>query len=90
VNKKASRTSKAGNGNDVHMDIDSGDESDGRNAVREVEAKEELRVAHCDPGNASMQHFHKPMAIMDRSGQRHWEFQCHFCGWYVNAVYTEQ
>jgi len=32
------------------MDIDSGDESDGRNALRGVEAREEPRVACHGPG----------------------------------------
>ncbi|KAF8233939.1 hypothetical protein L208DRAFT_1028027, partial [Tricholoma matsutake] len=50
------------------VDINSGDESDGRSALRGVEVKEELRAAHRSPGNASMQHFHDPMAIVDQLG----------------------
>ena len=68
---------------DLWMDIDSGDESDGRNALRVVEAREEPRVARRGPGNASMQHFHDPTATVDRLGQKRWEFQCCFCALYV-------
>jgi hypothetical protein len=53
ANKKTSRILKEGHGDSVHMDIDSGDESDGRNALREVEAREEPRAARRGPGNAS-------------------------------------
>ena len=67
----------------VCNDIDSGDESDGRSALKGVEVREELRAAHCSPGNASMQHFHDPMATVDKLGQKCWEFQCCFCAWYV-------
>ncbi|KAF8223567.1 hypothetical protein L208DRAFT_1316256, partial [Tricholoma matsutake] len=62
------------------IDINSGDETDGRSALRGVEVKEELRAAHCGPGNTSMQHFHDPRAIVDWLGQKRWEFQCCFCG----------
>src|ERR1700733_12582687 len=46
--KKASSTRAAG----LDDNIDSGDESDGRNALRGVEAQEEPTVAVCGPGNA--------------------------------------
>jgi hypothetical protein len=65
------------------MDIDSGNESDGKNALREVEEREEPKAARRGPGNASMQHFYDPAAIVDRSGQKCWEFRCRFCTWYV-------
>ena len=72
------------------VDINSGDESDRRSALRGVEAREEPRAACHDPGNASMQHFHDSVAIVDRLGQRHWKFQCHFCAWYVkNGISSE-
>ena len=48
--------------NSEHMDIDSGDESDGKSALRQVEAREEPKAAQRGPGNASMQHFHDPTA----------------------------
>jgi len=74
----------------MHVDIDSGDESDGRSALRGVEAREEPRAARRGPGNASMQHFHDPVAIVDRSRQKHWEFRCRFCAWYVkNGISSE-
>jgi hypothetical protein len=47
-------------------DIDSGGESDGRSALRGVEAKEAPRAAHYGPGNASLQHFCDPVATVDR------------------------
>ncbi|KAF8236849.1 hypothetical protein L208DRAFT_1250454, partial [Tricholoma matsutake] len=73
------------------VDIDSGDESDGRSALRGVEVKEEPRAAHCSPGNASMQHFHDPMAIVDWLVQKRWEFQCRFCAWCIkNSILSEQ
>ena len=68
---------------DMRVDIDSGDESDGETALRQVEAREEPRAARRGPGNASMQHFHDPTAIVDRSGQKRWEFRCRLCTWYV-------
>ena len=37
-------------------------------------------------GNASMQHFYEPTVMVDRSGQKHWEFWCCFCTWYVKPV----
>ena len=55
---------------DVHVDISSGDELNGRSALREVEVREEPRAAHCGPENASIQHFHDPIATVDRLGQR--------------------
>jgi hypothetical protein len=58
-------------------------DSDGKSALRGVEAKEEPRAARRGPGNASMQHFYDPTAIVDRSGQKRWEFRCRFCAWYV-------
>jgi len=84
-NKKMSgtRTHQERIDDSEHMDIDSGDESDGKSALRQVEAREEPKAAWRGPGNASMQHFHDPTATVDRSGQKHWEFQCWFCTWYV-------
>lgn len=65
------------------MDIDSGSESDGKGALRDVEVREEPKAARRGPGNASMQHFHEPTAAVDKSGQKRWVFQCQFCTWYV-------
>ena len=81
--KEISKTKCQGFDDDDHMDIDSGDESDGRNTLRGVEVREEPSVACHGPGNASMQHFHEPSATVDRSGEKCWEFLCHFCAWYV-------
>jgi len=67
-------------------DIDSGGESDGRSALRGVEAKEAPRAARRGPGNASLQHFCDPVATVDRSGQKRWEFKCRFCVWYVRTL----
>jgi len=76
--------------NDSDAGIDSGDESDGKSALRNVEAREEPRAARRGPGNASMQHFHDPIATVDRSGQKRWEFRCRFCVWYVSIVWNKQ
>lgn len=54
-------------------DIDSGDESDGRNALRNVEAREQSKAARRGPSNASMQHFHEPTPVEDRTGNKRWE-----------------
>ena len=81
--KKPSGTPIEVSSDDMHVDIDSGDESDGETALRQVEAREEPRAARRGPGNASMQHFHDPTAIVDRSGQKRWEFRCRLCTWYV-------
>ena len=82
-NKEISKTKYQGLDDDDHMDIDSGDDSDGRNILRGVEGSEEPRVACHGPGNVSMQHFHKPSATVDRWGKKCWEFLCRFCAWYV-------
>ena len=81
--KKKSSTAIEVSSDDMRVDIDSGDESDGETALRQVEAREEPRAARRGPGNASMQHFHDPTAIVDRSGQKRWEFWCRLCTWYV-------
>ena len=91
-NKQSKRTTKKTSAaiqlpdSDDQMDIDSGDESDGKNALRKVEVREELKAGWQGPGNASMQHFHEPTAIVDRSRNKHWEFRCRFCPWYVNFL----
>ena len=56
---------------DDKINIDSGDESDGKGALRQVEAGEKPRAAWHGPSNASLQHFHEPTPIIDRSGQKH-------------------
>ena len=48
------------------MEIDSGGESDGKGALKEVEAREEPKAA-CGPGNESLKHFYDPTPIVDRS-----------------------
>ncbi len=72
------------------MDIDSGAESDGKNALREVEEREGPKAARRGPGNASMLHFYDPTAIVDRSGQMRWEFRCRFCTWYIQFFNSGQ
>jgi hypothetical protein len=72
------------------MDIDSGTESDGKTALKEVEEREQPKAARRGPGNASMQHFHEPVPITDRSGQKRWEFKCKFCPWCVIMVHARQ
>lgn len=65
------------------MDIDSSDESDGKGALREVEARDEPKAARRGPGNESLKCFHDPTPIVDRSKQKRWEFQCQSCPSYV-------
>jgi len=65
------------------MDIDSGDESDGKSALRNVETREEPKAARRGPGNESLKHFHDPVPTVDKSGVKRWEFRCRFCSWYV-------
>ncbi|KAK7468539.1 hypothetical protein VKT23_003044 [Stygiomarasmius scandens] len=62
-------------------DIDSGDESDGRSALRGVETQEEAeksKGARTGPQNTSMQHFRDPIAVKDNNKQR-WQFNCKYC-----------
>ena len=53
-------------------DIDSGGESDGKGALKEVEAREEPKAACCGPGNESLKHFYDPTPIVDRLKQKRW------------------
>jgi hypothetical protein len=62
-------------------DIDSGNESDGKSALRDVEAQERAQGARRGPRNASMQHFHDPTPTVDGSGAKRWEFRCKYCRW---------
>jgi len=71
---------------DTDADIDSSNESDRQSALRGIEAREKPKTAHCGPGNASMRHFYDPTATVDRSGQKRWEFQCHFCVRYARTL----
>ena len=66
---------------DDKMDIDSGEESDGKSALRHVEARDKPRAARRGPGNASIQQFHEPTPVVDRLGHKRWEFRCRFCPW---------
>ena len=52
------------------MDIDSGGESDGKGALKEVEAREEPKAARHGPGNESLKHFYDPTPVVDRSKQK--------------------
>jgi hypothetical protein len=57
------------------MDIDSGGESDGQSALRDVEEKEQSQGARRGPANSSMQYFHDPVPVRDNRGAMHWEFK---------------
>lgn len=63
-----------------NSDIDSGDESDGQSALRQVEEKNKLKGARRGPGNASMKHFKPPVPVMQDKNMR-WEFRCLHCPW---------
>jgi hypothetical protein len=66
---------------DETITVDSGDESDGLSALRNVEASDaKTQPARRGPSNISMQHFHDPIPVLDsRTGARRWEFTCRFC-----------
>jgi hypothetical protein len=68
------------------MDIDSGNESDGKTALREVEAREEPKAARRGPGNESLKHFYNPTPVVDRAKQKRWEFRCRSCPSYVQLT----
>ena len=68
------------------MDIDSGNESDGKTALREVEAREEPKAARRGPGNESLKNFYDPTLVVDRAKQKRWEFQCRSCTLYVQLT----
>ncbi|KAJ3914886.1 hypothetical protein F5877DRAFT_49611, partial [Lentinula edodes] len=60
----------------------SGSESDGQSAQHKVdteEAREQAKGARRGPSNASMQHFHEPVAVMDKKKGARWEFKCRYC-----------
>ncbi|KAJ3851045.1 hypothetical protein EV368DRAFT_83909 [Lentinula lateritia] len=57
-------------------------ESDGQSAQHKVdteEAREQAKGARRGPSNASMQHFHEPVAVMDKKKGARWEFKCRYC-----------
>ncbi|KAJ2920184.1 hypothetical protein MD484_g20, partial [Candolleomyces efflorescens] len=64
------------------IDLDSGDESDGRTALDAVHATDASRNegARRGPINLSMQHFHDPEPVVEpKSGMKQWEFRCKHC-----------
>jgi hypothetical protein len=67
-------------------EIDSGDESDGQSALRDVETKEQGKGARRGPANTSLQHFREPVAVADSKGNTRWEFKCKYCQWSVTIV----
>ncbi|KAJ3885043.1 hypothetical protein GG344DRAFT_10314, partial [Lentinula edodes] len=51
------------------ISIDSGLESNGQSAQHKVdteEAREQAKGGHRGPSNASMQHFHEPVAVINK------------------------
>ncbi|KAF8989889.1 hypothetical protein BDQ17DRAFT_1256428, partial [Cyathus striatus] len=60
---------------------DSGDESDGKSALRAVEEREQKQGRQPGPSNASLQYFHDSIATQDKNGSKHWQFQCRYCLW---------
>ncbi|KAF8232859.1 hypothetical protein L208DRAFT_1200900, partial [Tricholoma matsutake] len=59
--------------------IDSSTKSDGKGALREVEAREEPKAACHGPGNESLKHYYDPTPVLNRSKQKCWEFRCRSC-----------
>ncbi|TDL22028.1 hypothetical protein BD410DRAFT_695514, partial [Rickenella mellea] len=57
--------------------------SDGDGALRDVEAAEERRSrAKRGPKNDSLQHYHEPIPVKDKTGLQ-WEFRCRHCKRYL-------
>ncbi|KAI0284497.1 hypothetical protein BC826DRAFT_1125437, partial [Russula brevipes] len=61
------------------MDVDTTEESDGQSALRETEAREQALGARRGPPNASLQHFHDPVPVVDKTRRERWEFKCKYC-----------
>jgi hypothetical protein len=61
------------------MDIDSGEESDGQSALRDIEEKEKSQGARRGPANSSMQYFYDPVPVRNNHGAMRWEFKCRSC-----------
>ncbi|PPR07539.1 hypothetical protein CVT24_007136, partial [Panaeolus cyanescens] len=79
--KRGNKTKKAfnsSNSDPIPIVVDSGEESDGRSAIRNVEAAESKPTTRRGPPNQSMQHFHEPKAIVTPEGNR-WQFDCKYC-----------
>ena len=61
---------------------DSGCESDGFSALRNVEESQKQQSSRRGPENASMQSFEDPVPTKDKNGQIRWSFKCKRCTWY--------
>ncbi|KAF8161991.1 hypothetical protein BJ912DRAFT_865185, partial [Pholiota molesta] len=81
--QKKKKTTKGASSSQA-IDIDSGDESDGKSALRRVEENDVAQPARRGPSNGSMQYFRTPLAVKDKTGKKSWEFKCKTCGAYVN------
>lgn len=68
--KKKIRTVNVNSQKTTDSDIDSGDESDGKSALREVETSDHTKSARRGPQNRSMQHFHEPVAVTETGGKK--------------------
>lgn len=71
---------------DLEPADDSGDESDGMEALRKVEETESSHGARRGPANQSLKHFHDPVPMVDTRGEMRWEFKCRYCGRYAIDV----
>ena len=66
----------------IEVDEESGEESDGLSALREVEknsAAEASQGARRGPPNQSLQTFHTPIPTLAPGKQKRWEFRCRLC-----------
>ncbi|KAJ3513785.1 hypothetical protein NLJ89_g2755 [Agrocybe chaxingu] len=58
---------------------DSGEESDGKTALRDVEEVEARQGAQRGPENKSLSYFHDPTPVKMQNGEKKWLFHCRYC-----------
>ncbi|KAL1939855.1 hypothetical protein VTO73DRAFT_9555 [Trametes versicolor] len=73
--KKAKQASSSGN----EQAVSSGEESDGKTALRQVEAQDAAASRKRGPTNTSLQHWHAPVPVRDRNLGNRWQFKCRYC-----------
>ncbi|KAF8150422.1 hypothetical protein BJ912DRAFT_938213 [Pholiota molesta] len=59
--------------------IDSGDESNGLTAMRDIKEQEDSQGLRRGPANQSLQHFYDPLAVVMKDGSKQWQFNCRHC-----------
>lgn len=66
--------------------IESGEESDGQSAKRQVDEAEKEKGACRGPENKSLAGFHTPLPVLVGNKPR-WQFKCKQCEWYVLCAF---